>query len=88
MHANQDKSYVVIMNTPSKSYEFDLLPKSLLKNVLEDLLPLIAESYVPANFKRSHIRPRIKKLNMDKEVIEYHGPTIVVDTRLESRVST
>ena len=66
------------MKSPSQFCEFDQLPMNLLKKVLECLLPLIAtiinkslgESDVSAYFKKTHVRPLIKKSNVDKEVLE------------------
>ena len=80
--AIQDQVHVVIIKSPSKSCEFYQLLKNLLKKVLKCLLPLItriknkslAEFDVPAYFRKAHVRPLIKKPNLDKEVLENYWP--------------
>jgi hypothetical protein len=105
--ATQDEVRIVVMKSPSKSCELDPLPTNLLKKVLECLLPLITriinkslvESDVPAYFKKAHVRPLIKKPNLDKEVLENYRPVSnlpflskilekVVAARLEGHLST
>ena len=79
----------------------------MLKKVLECLRPLIAvivnkslfDSDVAAYFKKAHVRPLIKKPNLDKEVMEKYQPMSVlpflskslervVATHLESQFTT
>ena len=63
-HATQDEVIDIIMNSPAKSCEHDLLPANLLKKVLECLLPLIitiinkslVDFHVPTYFKKAHVR--------------------------------
>ena len=77
------------MKSPSKSCELDPLPTNLLKQVLEYVLLLIT----------AIIRPRLKKPNLDKEVLNNYRPVSnlpflskilekVVAKRLESHLST
>ena len=76
-YGHSDEVHVVIMKTPSKSCELDPLPMNLLKKVVGCLLPLITtiinksmvESDLPAYFKKAHVRPMVKKHNLDKEVL-------------------
>ena len=79
--ATQDEVRDIIINSPSKSCELDLLPTHLLKEVLEYLLPLITdiinkslvESNVTLSFKKANIRPLLKKPNLEKEELKnYH----------------
>jgi len=63
--ATQYEERNIIIKSPSSSCELDPLPKYLLKEVLEYLLPLITaiinrslvESTVPLSFKKANIRP-------------------------------
>ena len=78
-----------------------------MKKVLECQLPLITtiinkslvESDVPAHFKKAHVRPLIKKPNLDNVVLENYLPMSnfpsiwkilekLVATCLESHLST
>ena len=89
------------------SCEFDTPAANLLKKVLKCMLPLITaivnksvvEPGVLVYSKKAHVRPLIKKPNMDKEVLENYQPGSnlshlskvhekVIARRLESHFST
>ena len=63
----------VIMNSPNKSYEIDSIPTWLLKECIDELLPLIttlinrslSTGKFPDHFKEAIIRPLLKKPNSD-----------------------
>ena len=68
----------LITKSASKSCELDPIPTWLLKHCLEPLLPLITriintsieEAVVPDKFKIAHIRPLLKKKNLDKQILK------------------
>ena len=72
----------IITEAASKSCSLDPLPTYLLKECIEQLLPIITaimnqslvKSTVPANFKRASIRPLIKKPGLDKEQLKHYRP--------------
>ena len=80
--ATWDEVCDATMKSRSKSWEVDLLPNSLLKTVVECLLPLItvaliksqAESDVLVYFKTTDVRPWIKKQYLDREVPNNYRP--------------
>jgi len=80
--ATQDEVSDIIIKSPAKSCELDPLPTYLLKEVLEYLLPLITaiinkslvESKVPLSFKKTNIRPLLKKPNLDKDELKNYCP--------------
>ena len=82
--ATQDEVRVVIMKSPSNSFELERLPTNLLKKVLEYLLHLItiiinkslAEFDVLEYFKKARVRPLIKKPTRDKELLENYLPCL------------
>ena len=88
-----------------KSQKLDPLPTWLLKLCVQELAPIIAAivnksletSCMPAELKRAHVRPRLKKSSLDPEVLNNYQPVSnlpfvskiiekVVDARLENHL--
>ena len=71
-----------IMAAPSKSCSLDLLPTSLLKEVIDDLLPSITfivnrsleSGEFPASLKHGLVTPSLKDSDLDHEVLENYRP--------------
>ena len=67
----------IIKLSPNKSCELDPLPTWLLKLCVQELAPIIAAivnksletSCMPAELKRAHVRPRLKKPCLDPDVL-------------------
>ena len=95
----------IIKLSPNKSCELDPLPTWLLKWCVQELAPIIAAivnksletSCMPAELKRVHVRPRLKKSSLDPEVLNNYRPVSnlpfvskiiekVVDARLENHL--
>ena len=72
----------VIMNSPNKSCEIDSIPTWLLKECIDELLPLIttlinrslSTGKFPEHFKEAIIRPRLKKTNSDIDELKNYRP--------------
>ena len=72
----------VILESASKSCELDPIPSWLLKASLDALLPFLTDiinsslssGIVPTAFKLSHIRPLLKKANLDKNNLHNYRP--------------
>ena len=95
----------IIKLSPNKSCELDPLPTWLLKLCVQELAPIIAAivnksletSCMPAELKRAHVRPRLKKPCLDPDVLNNYRPVSnlpfiskiiekVVDARLENHL--
>ena len=80
--ASQDEVRKVIMKSPVKSCELDPVPTWILKECLDHVLPIItaiinkslSESLVPSSFKKSLLRPLLKKPGLDKEILKNYRP--------------
>lgn len=72
----------VILQSPNKSCELDPLPTWLLKECLEELLPLVTEivnksvisGHFPKPLKCAHIRPLLKKPGLDQDNMKNYRP--------------
>ena len=72
----------VIMNSPNKSCEIDSIPTWLLKECIDELLPLIttlinrslSTGKFPEHFKEAIIRPLLKKPNSDIDELKNYRP--------------
>ena len=68
------------MKSPYKSCELDPVPTWLVKECLDQLLPLLTNitntsmegSYVPRDFKCARIRPFLKKPGLDPDTLKYY----------------
>jgi len=80
--ASQEEVRAIIEKSPDKSCELDPVPTWLLKQCLDELLPLVTniintsmeESYVPKDFKCAHIRPLLKKPGLDPDTLKHYRP--------------
>ena len=96
----------IILKSPNKSCELDPIPTWLLKSCIDELLPVLTKiinssldsAYVPKSFKRSRIRPLIKKPSLDQNTLKNYRPVSnlpfiskvlekVVDKRVEQHLS-
>ncbi|KAK6181912.1 hypothetical protein SNE40_009690 [Patella caerulea] len=72
----------IIRNAPTKSCDLDAIPTWLLKICLPHLLQLlftlindcISSSQFPTAFKTAHVRPLLKKLNLDPDCLRNYRP--------------
>ena len=72
----------IIKQSPSKSCDLDMLPRSLLKENMSSILPLITEivnyslstGHVPEKFKVAYVTPLLKKAFLDKNVLKNYRP--------------
>jgi hypothetical protein len=72
----------IIQNSPNKSCELDPIPTWLLKECIDELLPLITHiinasmelGYVPKEFKIARIRPLLKKSGLDIDTFKNYRP--------------
>ena len=80
--ATVDEVRRVIMNSPNKSCELDPIPTWLLKTCIDELLPLItalinkslSTGTFPDYFKKTMIRPLLKKPNLDVDALKSYRP--------------
>ena len=71
-----------VTHSPNKSYELDPIPTWLLKLYLPELLLILTKivntsmetSHVPKSFKSSHVRPLLKKENLDANTLKNYRP--------------
>jgi hypothetical protein len=72
----------IIMKSPSKSCELDCIPTSLIKENISIFAPYFADivnkslatGSFPQSQKIAHVRPLLKKVNLDKEVLKNYRP--------------
>ena len=72
----------IIKHSPIKSCELDPIPTWLLKSCLQELLPVLTNiinlslktASVPAAFKSAHIRPLLKKANLEPNTLKNYRP--------------
>ena len=72
----------IIMGTSNKSCLLDPLPTSLLKNCIDEILPVVTnivnlslmQGYIPRLMKSAIITPVIKKANLDSEGLHNYRP--------------
>ena len=75
------KSKKVVTHSTNKSCELDPIPTWLLKLCLQELLPILTKfvntsletSHVPKSFKNSHVRPLLKKENLDASTLKNYN---------------
>jgi hypothetical protein len=80
--ASEDEIRQIVFKSPSKSCELDPLPTAILKQCAATIIPVITNivndslvsGIVPANLKIAHVRPLIKKKNLDKNVLKNYRP--------------
>ena len=80
--ATTDEVRKVIAGSPNKSCDLDPIPTWLLKECVEELLPLVTDmvndslttGLVPKDLKRAHIKPLIKKAGLDIDVFKNYRP--------------
>ena len=68
-------------NLPSKCYEFDPMPTTLLKSVVDVVTPVITciinMSLLSGEFYKSlkvaHVKPLIKKMGLDRDLKSFHS---------------
>ena len=72
----------IIQTSASKSCELDPMPTSLLKSCLNELLPILTKivnlsmesAVVPISFKKSYVRPLLKKTSLDQNMLKNYRP--------------
>ncbi len=77
-----DEIRKIIMSRPNKACELDPIPTWLLKNCLDELLPLITNicnaslstGYFPLEYKNAIIRPLLKRSSLDANVLSNYRP--------------
>ena len=80
--ATEEEVKALIQKSPNKSCEFDPLPTWLLKECLDELLPLITDivnasmtaGSVPKDFKSAWNRPLLKKSGLDQNLLKSYMP--------------
>ena len=80
--ATEEEVREIIRKSPNKSCELDPLPTWLLKECLDELLPLITNivnssmksGSVPKDFKSARIRPLLKKSGLDQNLLKNYRP--------------
>ena len=80
--ATEEEVREIIQKSPNKSCELDPLPTWLLKECLDELLPLITDivnasmtaGSVPKDFKSALVRPLLKKSGLDQNLLKNDRP--------------
>ena len=80
--ASCDEIRKLIMKSPSKSCDLDPLPTHMLKQSIDEFVPIItamvnkslSEAIVPGSFKQATVRPLLKKPGLDKENLKNYRP--------------
>ena len=80
--ASEEEIKKLVIHSPNKSCELDPIPTWLLKLCLPELLPTLTKivntsmetSHVPKSFKSSHVRPLLKKENLDANTLKNYRP--------------
>ena len=80
--ASEEEVREIIQKSPNKSCELDPIPTWLLKDCLDELLPLITDivntsmkaGSVPKDFKSARIRPLLKKSGLDPNLLKNYRP--------------
>jgi len=78
----EDELRKLVMSSGTKSCDLDPIPTWLLKECLDELLPILTtllnasllESTVPSDLKHAHVRPLLKKSGLDTEVLKSYRP--------------
>ncbi|XP_077985142.1 uncharacterized protein LOC144439783 [Glandiceps talaboti] len=79
---NEDELRKIITRSPNKSCNLDPIPTSILKQVLDDLLPSLVNivnlslstGCVPDKLKTAIVKPLLKKQNLDPEIMKNYRP--------------
>jgi hypothetical protein len=79
---SEDEVTEIIAQSPSKSCELDVLPTSLMKDSLSDIVSSITKiinvslssSIVPLCFKNAIVRPLLKKHDLDQNELNNYRP--------------
>ena len=80
--ATEDEIYDILSKSPPKSCELDPIPTSLLKKCANAIVPIITKiinicmetGVVPDSFKVAHVRPLLKKLSLDHNILKNYRP--------------
>lgn len=80
--ATEEEIHKIIRDSAGKSCALDPWPTWLLKDCLDETLPMITrivnqslvDGEVPRSFKRAHIKPLLKKAGLDQEVFKNYRP--------------
>ena len=80
--ATEEEIREIILKSPSKSCSLDPIPTFLLKDCLDELLPIITKiinaslksGQVPQSFKTAVVTPLIKKASLDPDVLSNYRP--------------
>jgi hypothetical protein len=72
----------IVTSSPSKSCSIDPIPTWLLKEIVDDIVPIITiivnrslqEGYFPTMFKKALVTPLLKKPSLDKELLKNYRP--------------
>ena len=80
--ASEDEIRNIIMKSPSKSCELDHVPTFLIKQCIYVFVPyftvIVNKSlefgYFPDSLKVAHVRPLLKKVGLDREILKNYRP--------------
>ena len=80
--ATSEEIKKIILNSPNKSCTLDPIPTFLLKECINELLPVITEmintslksATVPTSFKKAVITPLLKKASLDQDNLSNYRP--------------
>jgi hypothetical protein len=80
--ASKEEIKKIINRSSNKSCELDPIPTWLLKSCLDELLPFLSNiinislstGNVPAEFKRSYVKPLLKKPTLDQNILKNYRP--------------
>ena len=80
--ATSDKIRDVIASCPNTSYQLDPIPTWLVKQCVDQLLPLLTsiinesltKGEFPNDFKNAIVKPLLKKLSLDKDELKNYRP--------------
>lgn len=80
--ATQEEIHKIILGSPTKSCTLDPIPTFLLKDCLDELLPIITaiinaslkSGKVPQSFKKAVVTPLLKKASLDPDVLSNYRP--------------
>ena len=80
--ASEEEIKKLVSRSSNKSCELDPIPTWLLKLCLPELLPILTKivntsletSHIPESFNSSHVRPLLKKENLDANTLKNYRP--------------
>ena len=79
---SEDEVRKTVLESPPMSCRLDPIPTTLLKECINELVPFITKlvnqsltiGIVPKVFKISHVRPELKKPNLDRNELKNYRP--------------